>query len=360
MQAIKRYPTRLDWERWCRNGDIPDAALARLFERYQNHIMAWRRKVIFEVCGDLLGATSAIGATDADTTYWRSRFHSGHGASEIRFRLLCGRSRTQPPHSPRVEIDVTEVGGGTTTLTINFGNFGDDYVNVTDAPDELVEFRRGVSILADTDYTVAVRGIGGGRPVAVDCYEYADPEVDDDRNYFIEIGPSGEFPIYDLLRQRLTEGLSQMFLANGAHLITFAGLGDGSARSITGTTWTNLIDGSSTSVSASTPGYDFDNESDGGALLETLLPLCRLSAGNDLPITLAVFGNTSAGSTGEFRLEGSGGTACSITGITTTLQWHTTDTTLQNVDSITKVDPQLRNGTGGQTTNVYAVSVYTR
>ncbi len=357
MQAIKRYPVQVDWERWCRNGDIPDAYLARLLERYQNHIMAWRRKVVFDVCGDLLGTSSAIGSSDADTTYWRSRFHAGHGASELRFRLLCGRAFIAEPQAPRVEIDVTEVGGATTTIVINFGN---TQGTPTDAPDELAEINRSVPIAADTTYTVAVRGVDGGRPIGVDCYEYADPEVDDDRNYFIEIGPSGEFPIYDTLRQKLAVGLSQIFLKNGAQLITWPGTGAGTAVSQTGTTWLNLLDGASTSVSASTPGYDVDNESDGGALLETLLPLCRLSAGNDLPITLAVFGNTSAGSTGEFRLEGSGGTACSITGITTTLGWHTTETTLQNVDTLTKIDPQLRNGTAGQTTNVYAFAIYTR
>jgi hypothetical protein len=46
--------------------------------------------------------------------------------------------------------------------------------------------------------------------------------------------------------------------------------------------------------------------------------------------------------------------------MTTTLQWHVSSTTLLNVDSITKLDPQLRNGTAGQTTNVYAFCVYER
>jgi hypothetical protein len=362
-RAHRQYPKLLQWERWCRNRDVPQAEFLSRAKRYANHVTAYRRKTIFTVGGDL-GSSSSIGATISGTVnYWRSRFISGNAATQLRFKLDIPPPHYQaesPPTDPRIDVSVTLAGGATTTKSITQAawNGGGPH---NDAPQYWRTHRLRFDISANATYEILVAGVNGGRPVCVTAYEFADPDADEEGvPFYIERGVSAETPIYDALAQLFLLGLSDTWRRNRAHLLSFAGRGDGTARSVTGTTWTNLIDGSSTSVGSATPGYRFGDATDGSLELADLLPLVRLKDGTGLPVTFCAYANTSAGSTGEVRLQGSGGTACSLTGITTSLQWHTVDTTLVGVDTLDQLDLQLRNGTALQTTNVYAVAMYCR
>lgn len=357
--ATKRMTKLLHPERWCLNGDLPDAYFVRTAERYLNHCTAYRKKTWFSVDGELASTTAnEVEGSDSDVVYWRGRGKTGTAVSQLRFKIIAGRFQPSNGVSTNtIEIDITIAGGATTTYTTRHGSFTG---TPSDAPNQIVSIRRHIPVDPETTYEVAIRGVDGGRPISVVCYEWADPIIDDDRNYYCAVGPGATFPIDDRLQQELIEGASRTWLANGASLLAWCGTGAGTAVSQTGTTWLNLIDGSSTSVSASTPGFYFDNESTLGTTLESLLPMCRLSAGNDLPVTIAAYANTSAGSTGEIRFHDGSTTLCSLGSIGTTLQWWSSDTVLLNVDTLAQMDLQLRNGTAGQTTNVYAVALYTR
>lgn len=353
--ARKRYPKAIHHLRWCRNGAVPDTYLATQLVEGLNHVIAYRRKLVMSCCE--LG--SLVDGSAGTTTNWRARFKSGRGVSSLRFRLGLGLDNHNSGDA-RVDVDVTESGGSTTTIRVDFGDSANG--SGGDAPSTIGWFTRTVSIDAETVYEIAIKGIDGGRPLCVLCHEYADPEVDESRG-FAELSPTAGFDITSDFRKEVFRKLCSAWLENGAHLFTWPGKGNGTARSVTGTTWTNLLDLSSTSVTGATPGYTFNSAGSGSTALATLLPLVRLSGSNDLPVTLCAFANTDAGSTGEVRLVDSASAGVSLTGITTTLQWHTTNTTLSNVDSIAgsgKLDLQLRNGTAGQTTNVYAVCLYAR
>src|SRR5688500_4979708 len=314
--------------------------------------MAYRRKVFINVA-----AGWDTTASSATTTYWRAYMRTGYGVTQLRFDLAL--SLSVHPNDPYVEIVVTESGGASQTIRVDYGSAG---TGADDAPYQFGQIlRQGVDVDPDTAYEIAVIAYGGARPLTVTGYEYANPEIDGAVAYYAEIGlGSVEQPITHSLRKTILDGLSAVWMGNGAHLLTWAGDGGGTANSVTGTTWTNIIDESSTSVSASTPGYYFAANVAGS--LADLLPLVRIKDGNDLPVTLAVYGNASAAS-GEVRLVDSGAAGPSITTIGTTLQWYTTNTTWSNVDAIAgsgKVDLQARHSTAGQTVNVYAVSVLAR
>lgn len=358
--AKTRFPKLLQPKRWARNGSIPDAWFIRQAADYLNHALAYRPRVLFSVGGDF-GSGSAIGGSGTKT-YWRCRFVSRIGATHLRFKLATILALSDVG-DPYVEIAVEKVGTGTTTIRIDTG--------AAVAPggggrqDLLSEFQihqRDVAIDPQATYNIAITGYAGGRPVCVTAWEHADPEIDAARG-FVELAPSVYQPINDAIREQVLEGLVNAWRANGSMLLCWPGTGSSTPRTITGTTYTNIIDGSSTTVSASSPGYYFESEGTGATALLDLLPLVRLKDDDDLPVTIAAYAQTSSGQ-GNIALRHSSSTAVLLQNVGTTLQWYSADTTWSNVDAIPgsgKVDLLARHNTSGAATiSVHAVCIWAR
>lgn len=353
--AKVRYPKRIDPLRWCSNGLVPDAFMIRQVAWALNHVIAYRPKV-FGTWGDLDNAGTVVGASGT-TTYYRFHCRTRVLASEMVFRIGMGLDPHDSGTDPTVDIDVTESGGSTTSVSLHYGlsSTGSD----GDAPYTIRWAEARIPVSGATSYEVAIKGSDYGRPLCWTAYDFVDPEVDPDLGYYVGLAPTIQQPIYDSFREQLLTRASQVWLANGPQLITWPGRGTGSSTDIRGTTWTNAVDASSTSVSSSTPGFDIGSTAGTGALaVSSLAPLLRYSHGTSLPVTFAVYASTDTGSTGAVRLQDSGGTLASITTIGTTAQWYTTDTTISS--STTKIDLQLRNGTAGQTTRLHAACLYVR
>jgi hypothetical protein len=354
-RAPRGYPAPLHHLRWCRNGAIPDAGFQERLINGLNHVAAYRKKVIGTV-GQDFGSASLIGTTNTTTTYWRFRCKTGFATTQLRFKMIIGVAFT-PGEFPTDDDPLVRVNVNGADYDVHYGSASGD---TEDSPDELYTCRLDVPVSPDTTYAVTITGHDGARPLGVCAYEFADPTIALATAYYYDGSPAAALkPIYAHDREAILDHLSRTWTSGGAPLLTWFGRGDGTARSITGTTWTNLIDGSSTSVAANSPGWRFDAVGSGDGACSTLLPLVPLNYGNDLPVSFEVYGNASA-SGGEARLVDSGGVGPSITGITTTLQWWTTTTTWQNVDAIAsgKVDLQGRHSTAGQTVNIYAACVY--
>lgn len=362
MIAPKLYPFPIQHLRYARNGYAPDVNFARSLAYAMNHGLAYRKKVFMSAAAPLAGTMGESGST---LTYWRSRMKTGLKASKLKFDLLLGLNRVDEVgighNAAAVNVKVTPSGGSTTTNTIYFGsadgNDEDDPLNT------LAEFQTEFSVSASTTYEIAVEGVDGGRPIAVSGIEYASPEITDgmtgDDDY-LPHGLSAHRPIDDGLRQAFTKTMSKMWLEGGAPLFHFPGNGAGTAQSVTGTTWTNIFD-ATTTVATSSCGFFVGAEGAGDGSLTSLLPMCRLKDGDDLPVTFAVYGNASANG-GEVKFVDSGGSGLSALTLSTTLGWVTSDTTLTNVESFAsnKLDIMARHNTGGQTVNVWAVSIYAR
>jgi len=362
--APKLYPFPIQHLRHCRNGYAPDITFARALAYGMNHSLAYRRKVF-------LSATSALAGTMGDSgstlTYWRSRMKTGILGTKLQFELLLGLNRVDEfgvgHDGAAVNVKVTQAGGSTTTKTVYFGS-AEGTIDEDDPLNSLGEFKLEFDVSASTVYEIAIEGVDGGRPISVTGIEAANPEVGDatgtGAGMYAPPGLPTFMPIEDGLRENLVATLSQMWLEGGAPLVVYPGNGAGTAQSVTGTTWTNIFD-ATTSVSASSVGFYIGAEGAGDGALTSLLPMCRLKDGDDLPVTFAVYGNASANG-GEVRFVDSGATGLSAITLSTSLAWVTSDTTLTNVESFAsnKLDIQARHNTGGQTVNVYAVCIYAR
>jgi hypothetical protein len=361
--AVRRgsvgIPRQINHKRWCKNGDIPDASFLRELVYGQNHIMSARRKVIFRHPihtfhgnGGLSGGFSAAAGT---TNLWRALFHSGHGCTRLRFLIGFAATTNASATDPRIDIDVTEFGSPGSTLTTTL-RAGASLGGTENGPNRIL-WRKPVSetLVDNQQYEILIKAIDYATPLGLCVIEEAQTSLNND--YFHAIEPGIDTPIYDSIRERTLQGLSEIWRHNGSHLLnwTFVGtsLAPWTPPTYSSTTWTNVVDGS-TSVSSSTPGYYLGDS--GGYRLENW---CRLSDDTSLNVVFGAYASMSAGSTGEVRLQNGGGTVCSLTGITTTPQWHTTTTTINGTDTLDKVDLQARTSNGANTLTLHAVSLYT-
>lgn len=348
MIANRWYPNRIDDKRHARNRFLPEDTFLRKAHNAANHVQAYRCKGIFSR-GDLINTpASAAGTT---VTRFRFRNHSAYGARYYVFRLTLGlhNDTLGTPTNPRVDIDVTIAGGATTTATVYHGQNAGGIT--ADSPNELVDRVVRVAIDPVTTYEVNIDEIDGARILAICVHEEHYEEIDTSRDFYVDqLGGQTGFPIYDATRGRLLEGLSKVWRRGGPMLLCWPG--ETTAPTFTGgTTFTNIID-STTAVAASSAGWYL------GDTDATLEMLARMSDNKTIDVVFAVYAQVTGGNTGEVRLQDSGGTRCSITGVTTTLQWHTSSTTIANLDTLGKVDLQARVTNPVHSLSLRAVSIY--
>jgi hypothetical protein len=346
MLANRVYPGLVHHRRWARNGMIPDAKFAKALVRGLNHISAYRRKT-FLMAGDW---DNAISGTGGSTVMHRFRCHTGYAATHIAFELIIANTQADGfGDEPQIQIDVTEVGGATTTVTRDVG-FNDDAGSTAFAPNNLGTWDVHVPVDADTSYEVTVTAIDHARLVSIGAREIASNIIDESVLFYIEDSPTLFFPIYDRMRLLLAGGLSDMWKRNGSHLLSWTTNGAASPT-FASTTWTNVIDGA-TSVAASTAGYYL------GADAYTLDQHCRIASPGVMHVVLAAHGSCAGGSTGEVRLQDSTGTHLSLTGIGAASQWYATTPIFADASAFQKLDLQARVAAGGSTLTLNAVSLY--
>jgi transposase len=349
MIAPKLYPPIDQPQRWCRNGQVPDAYLLRRLVNNVNHVMAYRRKT-FCRWGDCDNTMS--GATGTVKRF-RFRCHVGYGCSKMGFTVGIARDNSGFGASSRVVITATIAGGASSTRSLYPGLSSSTAAHT---PDGTSWYTPTINVTANTTYEVLVESIDFARVAHFSAYEIAPSEVDSAVDYFHELQPGIEQPILDSIRERIFTGMTAIYKRNGAHLYSFLGNGNGSNPTFTGTTWTNVIDGTTTST-AEAAGIYLAEVTGGGPYLGMRLSDAGAPSINAV---LAVYGQVTAGGNGgEVRLyDDAEGVIATITGITTTEQWHTTTVALPALDTIEKLVLQARHSTALNTLRVDAVSLY--
>jgi hypothetical protein len=343
------FPFRLDALELGRNNQIPDARFINPVGNAQNHVNTYRRKQVFVEIGSASGTGGA--------TIMRGYFHSGHAVSSLCFSYALG----SPAHSgtdPRIAINLQPAAGGATLTSTIHSPANSGGVAMTN-PSDLNYGERYFSLTADTDYTWWITATDLPFLASLEVNEIGSGVIDPTVPYFL--APSGGYSsIYDANRQRLHEGLSKLWKHNGATLMTWSRAGSTSAT-ISGTTWTNVLD-ATTAVASTSAGYVLGSN--------LLAPYCRQSdfVSGYLPMaTMAVYGSVSAGAgTGEVRLMSDAAvgspTLCTVTGITTTAGWFVSNQRLGATNfgpnAFTKADLQFRMSGGANTLSLEAVALY--
>ncbi len=327
-------PALIHWKRDARNGHAPAAQFYQRAVEALNHHTGYGGREVFQRSWDQ-GVLAGVTGT---TNIARFRFRSKHGANRLTFFVHMGLAASSGV-DPYCEIDVTEVGGGTTTLNaIHYGESGT--VTLSDAPDEWLITDRSVDITGATTYEVLIKSVDYARVLSVMAYEESDRTVVESTDYYSGLVPAAGVPIYDVHREQLLAGLSNMYCQNAGTLYHW-GL-SGTARTRSSATLINLIDNTTTGTpTVAAPGVYLNNT-------------CRNTASRTtVPYELGVYASIGAGS-GTVRLTDDTGTDRITVTVNGAAGWYTATGLLPNTDTFYA----LRfNGDGANTVSVLFASL---
>lgn len=330
----RQLPGLLHPQRFCRNGQIPMAPYVGRISRALQHTLAFRRKLVFQYHSPFVFTDTSGAAGSA--VRWRCRFHTGYSAKRLFLRVLLAPS-TQGT-APYVTWTITPDGGSPITTPALHGSLVDSANG--DAPDTLIRRQAVIDISANTSYGGYLTAYDYVRPISGCIYEGGRLDLDDTEPAVVIVQPARRAPVLASHIDELWNAQLLTWQRNGSHLFSWSK--DTSAVTLTTTTFTNIWDQTSTSVSTSSPGVSVDTVSH------------STRSGSGVPVRFAVYAYVSTG-TGAVRLANSSG-ALLTANLTTTQQWVEVSGTIP--DAIDKLDVQAKADSGGAQVTVEAVSLY--
>ena len=348
--AVSRVaPKALTTNQWARNGRYPDAAFHGGLAARTNQLLRWRTKEVFSY--EVPIANIPTGATLRS----RFRFHSSTHARYLFTRFvgaLTGSTGSDPIEDQDVYSKLTFDNAGVTVGEAAFhigavaGTAGGFF---TDAPAYMgwadVALNDGsgnlIEIPADTDLNGLFTDVNEGRLVAASVYEVSlEPTV---ANGYLVGGQVAQSPIYDEDRGDLTVALRNALKRNGAMLLDWYVDKELVPRTRVSATALNVVDNTSTTISAATPGWTID-----------LRNRNRLSA-TTVPCVFAAYAKMSSGTGNVKLIDSSSVVVAQVNVNSSTAQWWTTTVNLPATNA--KYDI-LINGNGAGTLSAYAACLF--
>lgn len=334
------WPRQLELHRrHIRNGLYPASNMWRTAIDAENHITAYRHREVYRRAWERGVSLSAAGTN----TYQRFRFRTGYGVTRLAYLVELGLDDKTTGTDPYLLIETTLSGGATTTTEFHFG-LSAVGPGMTDAPDETYAGRAVIDVDPASIYEVRIATVDYARPLSVVAYELGATTVEEPVNYFNTHDPAAGSPIYDADRQRLLQGLSNMYRQNGG--ITWHwGEASFTARTRTSATYINAIDNATTGTPAT---------SDPGVYLNPQYH--NTESRTTVPFELAVYGEVTTSGTGYVRLIDTSGNTYGPVSIVSDVApaWHTATINLPASDTFYAIQYA---GDGVDTVSVYSVSL---
>lgn len=319
-------------------------ALGSLASQF-NHLTTYQKKFLFNRCQHIYNIASG---TSGVTTLWRGFWRSSENTGGIRAHYGLVDTDYGTPAGAYFRMSAERFSDGATidaqTRYYIGSNPGaawyDDVANMKHGTLELTGFAD------DTEYCWTTSVNNGARLAYLSVVEIGSPHADDANESVVD--PSAfvaQAPIYYQSVQDLSDAAKAQWRHNGCHLLSWAQDYD-TAVSVSATSLTNILDGSSTTVDGSTPGFG--------------LPMAyhNTTRQTDVPVVLAVHAIRTAGS-GTLTVRVTNGTSyVEKTGIGTggVEDWYTASGSLPA--SLDKFDVQALVSDGSTTFDLAAVSLY--
>lgn len=328
---------RIACQNYTLNGQPAPVMAPQRLAQGVNQAMRWCTKELYVTPGafDEIAASGGAGPT----TRFRTWIHTGPFFKRLRWMVTMARPSSGSTGSPKATIAVTQTDGTPiTSVDISYG-----YATVTaHTPDTFGDFSGTIEhddIEPVIDYLINISVSDNARIVNVLLLEESlEPTTD---NGYIPDLYSSVSPILDDVRSSARTAMYDLFRRGGAVILDWHGARVGSTA-----TDTNIVDGSSTTVTAATPGFTLD-----------MRYKARLkNAATGVNCKVRAYGNTDGGAGGRLFVKDSGGaTLATVTGWNTTASWQSADLVLPA--TLAKYDIQIDNG-GGATFNLSDVAIY--
>lgn len=302
---------------WCRNGKQPNALFESLKSQSANFASVFRTKEVFRASGQLQNLESPGPGL---TPRYYFAFHSGPYAHALYVLPAMAGYAQSSTQSSGMQFDLT-TGGVTSSTTFTYGttpygpvSYGPSFESIRTVP-------QAIAIEPDTDYTVTISSVDNGIIVGLVVAELASL-TENNQGYAPENFAQGS-NIYAENRASLASMSSQLWKRGGAQVMNaYRDNGVGAtAWTISTATPTNIIDGTTTSVTSQSPGWMFD-----------LTGKARLSQNGRVSVRMAAYGEVTSGAAiaSVYLLDQNGNVLLELDGFEsfTSLTWISDITTL--------------------------------
>jgi len=331
--------------RTARNRVAPDSMRHAQLAADLNMLAGRRMKRLFSQWVRVQDVPSVVGGRDI----WFTRFHTSKNVLDVRVRMLSMpatyRAGATSYHHQWTVGGVAQPALYQSAVTTSVPPPGsimvDDY-SLRQTPGGVT----GDPLAGDTTYEASLFISRDARPIGCTLYEVVRPDLDSAVHLAVPydvLGVGAE--IFGRDHGDFVDTAWALHKRQGAQHVSWS-VHDGVAKAQTGTTYANVLDGSTAAYAlGSVAGFHTHPRGRG-----------RLVQGRS--VLLGVFGSTNTGSSGRCRFEDDSGTIGTITGIGTTEQWYTTEVEWNNTAAaFTRIAVAISDA-AGNTMNAKAAVMY--
>jgi hypothetical protein len=253
--VLPHVPPLIDNERFNMNGNVPSAPVMKRLAETFNYVSGKCKKQFFLKSQALF----EVATPDPAQVIFRGRFRTGHNTTAVRVVLGLAPTDYAFSTSPYVQLVVKDTVPATVTVTPDKWYLTASTTAAAEPVPDQIYYAHSIctGFAANTEYTFSyeVYGVRVLFASMTECDKhYADDSV-------TAVCDPGEFvaegPIYDSHIADLVEANNELWQHNGAHLISWCpNWYDDTWPALTATSYTNVINNSSTTVTAATPGWN--------------------------------------------------------------------------------------------------------
>lgn len=337
----------IEVKKFCQNGDSPSAQYWNLLNEATNAAALYRAKQVFS-CSTRIGLSAATvpSSTAGTRNRWRAAFHTGPYTTRVMARVvLC------PPNNNFGNATygkLTIFSGTTEGTTVGSASFyygagpGTTIVNGYQYLREIMLPIEGLT--ASTDYTLRFDDIDYGRIICASVFEL--PSLNDGITGSLPLTLNQDSEVLHIYRSNVATVQKNLWKRAGGTILTWTVDEQSSPRTNATSTATNLIDGSSTTYSASIPGFTFDMSNK-----------ARLSQTSGVPIKVRVYGSYSADSCYVTLRDSTGASVVEVT-VNGAAAWYSNTGYLPASSGKYYLTHHADTGLGPNTVTTYAVSIF--
>ena len=268
FDADIRDPGVINWRRFCRNGTVTSGMMEKRIRDATNHIVAFRRKA----ASFWTTPTVRTGISGTNRIY-STAIRAGYGVQELEAVLVLLPADNASAADPYAFLRVTDGFSGGSQTDSNELHYSRVETSGGDIPDNIFYGKVSVAVTENTYYRVDVMAVDYARVIGACIWERGYDPVDDTYGGAVDPRVHKGVQILDSNTANLADEQLLLWNRNQAPFISWCEdrVGDDNFT-ITATSYTNLFDGSSTSVTTTTPGFMFD-AAYRGSLSSTTIPV---------------------------------------------------------------------------------------
>lgn len=356
IPAAKTVAPPIQSKRFARNGQNPDVSLINAMNEQTNQCVLYRTKEVCRFVGTAAGFLPPS-SVSSPRARWRFACHTGKYTHALAAMVVMIPQDSNPGNNSYAQLDLSTSATYTgTAATANFyhGANPGGTATVPAGWDALKPVVMYLDVSPDTTYYGIFKDVASCRLLSATVWEL--PSMTEHFSGYLPQNLAAGSDVLDVYRQNLATLQYWLWRRGGATVLNWTQDGDdigapyGSGPiATTSATHTNIVDTTSTAISAATPGYTLNM-----SLKD------RVSQSTGVPVRMSVFGKLdAAGTDGRVYFKDSGGATVGsiVDGWTSsTPTWVTT--TFNIPATAAKYDIQFARNTVGRTFTMYALSIY--